>query len=74
MLNLGLWRIPRKGLPYPGEYPTLAIRIPAGEHESPSIEISRAMCQELIEHVIKSERQRMSGVPGIGGHLDMTMH
>lgn len=41
-----------------GAYPSLALRLPADENGSPSIEISREMCQDLLLHVVESTRQR----------------
>lgn len=42
-----------------GSYKPFAIKIPEDENGSPSIEISRQMCQDLIIHVMESERQRI---------------
>jgi len=44
---------------YLGGHAPLAIKIPKDDNESPSIEISREMCQDLIMHVMESERQRI---------------
>lgn len=44
---------------YSGERKSLAIRVPNDENELLSIEISREMCQNLIEYAMEKTRRRM---------------
>lgn len=44
---------------YAGEQRSLTIRVPENSNELPAIEISRAMCQDLIMFAMERTQDRM---------------